>query len=97
MSITVRLWTTEELASIKKDKWAATILMNSVTLSKEMMKHYPYDIRRTYLCFWVDGAEETRIYATDERMLLKFIDAEYTRRPDQIHQVIAQYRPVKTS
>ena len=49
---------------------------------------------------WLDEegwniADMVTIYATDEKMLLKFIDEEYTRRPDDIHQVITQYRPVK--
>ena len=103
MSITVRLWSKEDLETAKHDKWLATILMNATTLTEAMAKAYPYRQRKTYQAVW-DTDDETRnnyepitIYATDERMLLKFIDAEYTRRPDVLHQVITQYRPVKVS
>lgn len=101
MSITVRLWSDEELQSLKKDKWLATIFMNGCNYSEREMKHCPYNQRREYRAIW-DEDDETRnnyepvtIYATDERMLLRFIDEEYTRRPDVLHQVITQYRPVK--
>uniref|UniRef100_A0A6M3JRY5 Uncharacterized protein n=1 Tax=viral metagenome TaxID=1070528 RepID=A0A6M3JRY5_9ZZZZ len=96
MSITVRLWNKEDLQSLKKDKWLATVFMNGSTFTEEEIKYYPYEQRRVYECIW--GIEEpVTIYATDERMLLKFIDTEYTRRPDCIHQIITQYRPVKVS
>ncbi len=96
MSITVRLWTKTELESLQKDKWLATIFMNRSTFSPEEIKYYPCNLRRTYLAEWVDESEPVTIYATDERNLLKFIDAEYTKRPDSLHQVITQYRPIKT-
>lgn len=95
MLITVRLWSTEELRATKHDKWLATLLMNHKTHSKEELIYYTGLHRRVYQCKWVNEPEPITIYATDERMLLKFIDAEYTRRPDFIHQVITQYRPVK--
>ena len=95
MSITVQLWSQEELESLQKDKWLATIFMNGNTFSEQEIKHYPYNLRRTYLCEWLREEESTRIYATDQRMLLKFIDAEYTRRPDLITQIITQYRPLE--
>ena len=101
MSITVRLWSGTELEATKHDKWLATLLMNATTLSKKEISFYPYKQRRIYECTW-DKDDETRnnyepitIYATDERMLLKFIDVEYTRRPDFIHQKITQYRPIR--
>jgi len=101
MSITVRLWDSEELQAIRsgKDKWLTTVFMNVKTFSQEEILHYPYNLRRTYVCEWVENdyeePEEVTIFATDEKMLLRFIDEEYTRRPDSIHQVITQYRPVK--
>lgn len=101
MSITVRLWSDEELEATKTDKWLATLLMNGGTFSQKEMTYYPYKQRRVYQCTWNtddethNDYEPITIYATDERMLLRFIDAEYTRRPDYIHQVITQYRPVK--
>ena len=96
MSITTRLWSEEELQSLTKDKWLATVFMNGNTFSAKEMRHYPYQMRRTYRCEWLGSTNEPlTIFATDERMLLRFIDEEYTRRPDCIHQVITQYRPVK--
>lgn len=95
MSITVRLWTDEELKATKHDKWLATLLMNGTTFTEQEIAFYPYEQRRTYRCWWLGAEEEVTIYATDEKMLLRFIDAEYTRRPDWIHQKITQYRPVK--
>jgi hypothetical protein len=90
---------------VKSDKWLATLLMNASTLTAEMSKAYPYNQRKTYHARWDDEPENPEnnepeiitIYATDERMLLKFIDAEYTHRPDYLVQVITQYRPIKTS
>ncbi len=95
MSITVRLWNDTDLKAINHDKWLATLLMNTNTLTEEMSQAYPYKQVRKYLCEWVKDHNQHTILATDERMLLKFIDAEYTRRPDFIYQKITQYRPVK--
>ncbi len=100
MSITVRQWSPEELAAVRvgKDKWLTTVFMNVKTFNLSEITHYPYNLRRTYLCRWNKKpltANEVKIYATDERMLLRFIDEEYIRRPDEIHQVVTQYRPVK--
>ena len=103
MSITVRAWSKEDLFAIGNgDKWLATIFMNCSTFSEEDTKHYPYKARRTYFCQWLGDEEclednNVTIHATDQRMLLKFIDAEYTKRPDSILQVITQYRPIKVS
>lgn len=94
MSITVRLWSDEKLEATKHDKWLATLLMNGTTLSEKEIAHYPYKQRRTYLCEWQHEGAPIVIYATDERMLLRFIDKEYTRRPDSIYQKITQYRPI---
>ena len=95
MSITVRLWSDEELEATKHDKWLATLLMNKKPLSIEEGNFYPYEQRRVYVCEWMNNTESITIYATDERMLLRFIDEEYTNRPKWIHQKITQYRPVK--
>ena len=96
MSITVKLWNQAELESLKTDKWLATIFMNGKTFSANEMRYYPYNSRRTYVCTWYND-EPVTIYATDERMLLKFIKAEYTRLPDEAYQIIHQYKPVKLS
>ena len=97
MSVTVRLWSDAELADIKsgKDKFLATVLMNASTFSEKEILAYPYHLLRSYLCEWYDEPEPIKIYATDERNLLKFIDVEYTKRPDEISQIITQFRPVK--
>ena len=100
MSITVRLWSKEDLQAIdrcktQEERWLATVFMNVTTFGEEEIKHYPYNKCRTYSCRWYGQRSDVKtIYATDIRMLLKFIDAEYTRRPDSIDQVIIQYRPV---
>lgn len=93
MSITVRQWSQAELESLTHDKWLATVFMNGHTFSAREMEFYPYKLRKTYICQWEEG-EAVTIYATDEKMLLKFIDAEYIKRPDTIAQKITQYRPV---
>lgn len=95
MSITIRQWTQEELDSLTHNKWLATVFMNRKSFSAEEIEYYPYKLRKVYICEWVDEPEAYVVYATDEKMLLKFIDAEYTRRPDFLHQKITQYRPVK--
>ena len=95
MSITVRLWSDADLKAIEKDKWLATIFMNVKTFAVHEHQYYPHKQRRTYECSWHDQPEPITIYATDERMLLKFIDQEYTKRPYWISQKITQYRPIK--
>ena len=97
MSITVRLWSQEELQSFQKDKWLATVFMNVKTFSQGDAKYYPHNLVRVYLCEWLEEEEAIRINATDEKMLLRFIDEEYTQRPDCITQIITQYRPVNFS
>ncbi len=100
MSITVRLWSPEELRNVKTDKWLATLLMNHTTFSQEELTALltiPKKYNKVYHCYWyADPLHDDPIVikATDEKMLAQFIDAEYTRRPDEIYQVITQYRPV---
>ena len=96
MSITIRLWTENELQNIHKDKWLATIFMNVKTFTENEIRYYPYKLRRTYIAEWVDEPGPVTIYATDEKMLLKFIDTEYDNRPDSLHQKIIQYRSIDT-
>lgn len=102
--MSTRLWTDKgnvdiTAESLKKDKWLATIFMNGGGFSQTELRYYPYELRRTYLAYWLsddnpDG-EPTTIYATDERNLLRYIDWKYKRRPDDLFQVITQYRPIK--
>lgn len=94
MSITVRLWSKADLESLQHNRWLATIFMNGCTFSEEEIKHYPYNLRKTYTAEWDEGFEPVRIYATDDTMLLRFIDAEYTRRPEYLAEVITRYRVI---
>ena len=87
------LWTDADLQATHVDKWLATQLMNEITLDSKMMADYPYKTRKTYVCTWYNE-EPVTIYATDERMLKKFIDIQYIRRPDECYQIIHQYRPI---
>ena len=109
MYITVRLWNQKELEAVKSDKWLATLLMNGKSFSEAELKarqSIPSKDKKTYDCTWYadsfnggrgDNDEVNRIMATDEKMLARFIDAEYTRRPNHIYQVITQYKPVYLS
>ena len=98
MSITVRYWSKEELAATQTDKWLATLLLNATTLDENMVKAsnaIPSKWVKRYQCEWRYYDEEpVTIHATDEKMLARFIDEEYTSRPQSIYQVITQYRPV---
>jgi hypothetical protein len=67
--------------------------MNGNTFGEEELAHYPYNLRKTYTAHW-DSKEPVRIYATDDTMLLRFIDAEYTKRPDYLAEVITRYRVI---
>jgi hypothetical protein len=93
------IWTQAELESIAKDKWVATVFMNRQNFSEKEIGYYPYNQRRVYLAYWIDdnpNGEPIELYATDERNLLRFIDDQYTRRPDNLFQIITQYRPIKS-
>ena len=95
MSIRVRLWSKAELESLKHNRWLDTIFMNGKTFSAEEIKYYPYNRRKVYTAEWEEeGWEPITIYATDDAMLLRFIDAEYTRRPDYLAEIITRYRVV---
>ncbi len=103
MSITVRLWSKQELEAVKTDKWLATLLLNETTHTLETILAYqsiPKKNHKVYLCEWVDEggeAEPVKVKATDEKMLANFLDNEYIRRPDFISQIITQYKPVHLS
>lgn len=90
MSITVRLWSKEELQSLQKDRWLATIFMNRSTFGKDEIKYYPYNLRQTYMCEW--GNHHAIIYATDEEMLRRFISEEYIEQPWMIHERLTKYK-----
>mgnify|MGYP001596942240 FL=1 len=99
MSITVRLWSKADLESLQHNRWHATIFMNGHTFSKEEIEYYPYNLRKEYIAEWRpersgESTEHARIYATDDTMLLRFIDAEYTRRPNYLAENITRYRVI---
>lgn len=78
MSITVRLFTPEDLELIKtgKDLFLTTVFLNKKNFSKEEMAVYPYDSRREFEIHFKDNNFAT-VYATDEENLKKFLQAEY--------------------
>ena len=93
MSITVRLWSKAELESLQHNRFLATMFMNGSSFSKEEMRYYPYNLRRSYVAQW--GSEEPiRVFATDDTMLLRFLDAEYKTRPDDLAEEIKRYRVI---
>ena len=93
MSITIRLWNKADLESLQHNRWLATVFMNVLTFNEEEIKHYPYNLRKEYQADWYNE-ESVKIYATDDTMLLRFIDKEYTRRPDYLAEVITRYRVI---
>lgn len=78
MSITVRLFTAKELLAAKSgtDKWLATLLMNKKTLSPLESAGVPMHLRREYTVVFTNGDHVT-VYATDEKMAMRFIKSEY--------------------
>lgn len=98
MGIAVRLWTSEDLNKVLEgDRWLTTLLANAKTFGEESIKvinKVRPKVKR-YVCTWADGFDSiTDIYATDDEMLLKFLDADYTERPVDIMEVITTYRTV---
>lgn len=79
MSITVRLWSKEDLEAIKegKDKFLMTVFMNAKNFSNVEMKVYPYKARRTFQVGFNDESEPVTVYAADLQSLKKFLQAEY--------------------
>jgi hypothetical protein len=98
MAQTIRLWTAEELLAAKtgSNLWLSTLLLNSKTLSEDMAKAYPYDLRKTYIADWQqDGEEPVTIYAPNDEMVLKFIDGDYICFPETLCEAITTYRDVE--
>jgi len=98
MSITVRLWSDKDLEDIKsgKDKWKSTIFMNRTTFSEKEIKYYPYNQRREYLAELEGEEEPIRIYATDDKMAKKFLDAEYRTKEYPIISLVEKICSYKT-
>lgn len=100
MSVTVRLWSSEDLQKVLEgDRWLCTILANSKTFNREMMRVHSRMIHlklvKEYEITYTDSqdSDETiSINATDDEMLLQFIGKEYTIEPKYIAEVTRQYR-----
>jgi hypothetical protein len=98
MSITIRLWNKEELESIKNrtaDNHLITTFMNVKTFGENEIKVYPYDIRKTYLVWFIDQDEPVKVYAIDDESALWFLEQEYnTAWIVEIDEKIINYRMV---
>ena len=101
MSITVRLWTEEDLAKIGKNRKLTTIFMNCHTFSSREIVCYPYKLRKTYVaslpCLVVaDEIDEADIvfFATDDDMAIWFYKEEYGEYPVFLYEKITTYREV---
>jgi hypothetical protein len=69
--------------------------MNEATLSAAMSLAYPYGLRRTYVADFGDEAyEPVTFHATDDEMVLAWIDANYTRRPESLAERVTTWREV---
>lgn len=77
MSVTVRLWTEEELQRVTQDKFLATLLLNKKTLSKEELRASRTLRAETYIVSWRNG-ERVWVKAIDEESLGWFLEQEYT-------------------
>lgn len=96
MSIAVRRWSKEDLDKVRAgDRWLATILANASTYSAdELQALHSVKVKRYETMF--DGDDEPRILkATDDEMMLKFIDEEFTSRPIELWEVVSSYRQVE--
>jgi hypothetical protein len=95
------IWTKEELNKIRegKDRDLITEFLNEITFSSEAIKFYPYELRRTFNCFWSENDKELDgdpviIYATDVKALKKYILANYTRLPDYVSESITHIKEI---
>ena len=96
MSITVRLWSEDDLKMIESgmDPWLSTIFMNANTFSVEEIKVYPYEQRRTYIANYNNVDESVEFHATDDDMAKRFYTAEYGEPLLCLVEVITTFREV---
>lgn len=98
MSITTRLWSQEELKAIgdgTADRHLITVFLNAGTYGGEEIKHYPYELRRTYYVYFKDEDEPRKFYATDEESAWWFIEQEYhIEYVDSVSECITTFRDV---
>lgn len=79
MSITVRLYSADDLAAIKSgaDPWLSTVFMNRRTFSAAEMRAYPYSTRREYCLTFADHDDRVTFYAVNDACAVRFAYAEY--------------------
>lgn len=96
MSITVRLWSEDDLKMIKSgmDPWLSTVFMNASTFSVEEIEVYPYEQRKTYVAYYDRMGEQVELYATDDDMAKRFFAAEYSAPLLCLVEVITTFREV---
>jgi len=79
MSITVRLWNSEDLKKVLNgDRWLTTLLANAKTFDEKMCKTHN-NIRKSIKQYQASFVQDNNVtlYATDDEMVLKFIKEEY--------------------
>ena len=89
MSITGRLWTTEELRRVAEDDRLATLLLNKTTFSKEEIQAF-YTLKAREFHVWVEDQDEAIVVqAVNEESLGWFLQMQYHHlEPEQIVEVI---------
>jgi len=109
MSITVRLWSDEDLAKTSTDDWLLTVLANGSAFSglaiQALNRHQ--ERLKTYVCNFpeedrdpdIEGEwespEPVTIRATSPTELKRFIEAEYTVLPESIFEQKTDFIPVR--
>jgi len=99
MSITVRLWSDEDLEKIKsgKDRKLATVFMNVSTFRAREIVAYPYHLRKEYgviLKGMGDDEQVIKVYATDANTAKWFISQEYNAPIEAMWEVITKIRTI---
>lgn len=77
MSITVRLWTEEDLENTKSDPLLATVLGNVTTYSLESMRAYSRLTFKVYEVYFKGDPEAHHVKAIDDLSLFWFLEQEY--------------------
>ena len=77
MSITCRLWTTEELRRVAEDDRLATLLLNKITFSKEEILVF-YTLKARKFHVWLGNQKRAIVVkAVNEESLGWFLEQEY--------------------
>lgn len=97
MGIAIRIWSKEDLSKVMQgDRWLTTLLANVRTFNDSMMLEVAKARMNSkkYYAKWDDNEEMSTFYATDDEMLLKFLNADYVRLPTSVTEVITNFRDV---